>query len=393
MKRHIQDLSARLLPLSIESRRHLHQYPELSYEEYKTAAYIKNILKEIGVEDIQDAGETGVTGIINKDSKGPVIALRADMDALPITEANNHPYKSKHPGIMHACGHDVHMASLLGAANILSQIRHHLAGKVLLVFQPGEEKLPGGAQQIIQSGIFENFFPELIIAQHVMPGMPTGHVGFRPGPYMASTDEIYITVRGKGGHAAVPSLTRDTVFVSAEIISHLKRHITAMAKELPCILSFGKLTANGATNVIPDEVKMEGTFRAMNEEFRANALESIRTEAEKLAEKHGTEAIVEIINGYPSLSNSKTYTPEAYKFASQFMPPENLSQLDIRMTGEDFAHYAKIMPIVFYRLGIAGNGLGTENVHNARFDVDEKCLETGIGLMAWLALSFLERFK
>lgn len=379
--------------LLVTVRRHIHQNPELSFQEYNTQIYLEKKLKELGITDVKHIGDTGLAIIIEGKGKGECIALRADMDALPIQEANEVPYKSQNDGIMHACGHDVHSAALLGAIKLLHETRQKWNGKVLAIFQPGEEKLPGGANKIIDSGIFEKLKPRLIIGQHVMPEMPVGTIGFRAGTYMASTDEIYIDIEGKGGHAAVPELTKDTVSCASEIILSLKNGLQEMSKDIPVIFSIGKVIANGSTNIIPSEVKMEGTLRTMDEQFRKYAKTQMHLIVGRISEQYGVKATLKIIDGYPSLSNHSSYTTEAIEFMEELLGSKNVKTMDLRMTGEDFAYYSQIMPAIFYRLGIADEYKGNINVHNNHFDINEDALTYGSCGLAWLAIRFLTRIN
>jgi len=370
-----------------ETRRYIHAHPELSFEEFKTSAFVVSKLNEIGIPN-QIIGGTGVLGIIEGKNPGSkMIMLRADLDALPILEKNEVEYKSQNAGVMHACGHDVHTTCLLGAARILYEIRDQFEGTVKLIFQPGEEKLPGGASILIKEGLL-NQKPDALIAQHVMTELPVGKVGFRPGLYMASTDEIYITVTGKGGHGAMPHLNIDPVLISAHLIVALQQVVSRLAKPAtPTVLSFGKVIANGATNVIPDEVKIEGTFRTFDEAWRKEAHEKMRTLAKGLVESMGGKVDFNIMNGYPFLKNDEALTKKLQAAAIQYMGSENVIDLDLRTTAEDFAFYTHHAPCCFYRLGTGNAEKGIKaSVHSPNFDIDEEALKTGMGLMAWLAV-------
>ncbi len=377
---------------TVQIRRHLHQYPELSFNEHKTAAYIAQQLNAMGIEVKDRLVETGLVATIEGTKPGgKVVALRADIDALPIVEANEVSYKSKNQGVMHACGHDVHTASLLGAAWILQQLRDQFAGKVKLIFQPGEEKLPGGASLMIKAGALENPKPQSIIGQHVMPLIPAGKVGFREGMYMASADEIYFTVTGKGGHAAMPEFNIDPVLVTSHIIVALQQVISrVMNPRIPSVLSFGKVQANGATNVIPNQVHVEGTFRTMDEEWRAIAHDKMKHMAEHIATGMGATCAFEIKKGYPFLKNHPGLTSRARKYAEAYLGADNVVDLDLWMAAEDFSYYSQEMDACFYRLGTANADRGiTSSVHTPTFDIDESALTIGTGLMAWLALEQL----
>jgi amidohydrolase len=334
-------------------------------------------------------GNTGVIALIEgNNAKKHTIALRADIDALPIIEKNETTYCSKNVGVMHACGHDVHTASLLGVASILQQLKSDFEGTVKLIFQPGEEKLPGGASILIKEGVLKNPDVVSILGQHVMPLLPVGKIGFRKGLYMASTDEIYVKVKGKGGHGAMPHLTIDPVLMASHIIISLQQMVSRKASPIvPSVLSFGKVIANGATNVIPDEVYMEGTFRTLDETWRTQAHELMKNMAEMTAKSMGGSCEFEIRKGYPFLKNDEALTSTAIAYAEEFVGKENVVDLDIWMAAEDFAYYSQELPACFYRLGTRNEQKGiTSSVHTATFDIDEEALEIGSGLMAWIAL-------
>jgi amidohydrolase len=392
----IKDKAKLLKPLLTDMRRHLHMNPELSFQEYNTAAWVEDYLQnKLGLKT-QRLATTGVVALIEgaKNNTGRIVGLRADMDALPITEVNDgREYRSKVEGVMHACGHDVHTVSLLGAATILSELRNEFSGTVKLVFQPGEEKLPGGASLMITDGVLENPRPDVMIGQHVMPQIPTGKTGFRPGLYMASTDEIYITVHGKGGHGAMPHFNIDPVLIAAHVITGLQQIVSRHANPaIPSVLSFGKVMANGATNVIPPEVKLEGTFRTLNETWRSTAHEKITEMAKGIAKSMGGELDIEIRRGYPFLHNNEEVTLRCKNAACDYLGEDQVENLDIWMAAEDFAYYSQEVPSCFYRLGVRNEEKGIVNsVHHPAFDADEDALEDGAGLLAWLAVQELKR--
>lgn len=377
----------------VEIRRHIHKNPELSFEEKYTSEYIKNKLDEYGIEYTAGYVNYGILAVIKGVQEGKILALRTDIDALPIQENNSEEFSSVNENVMHACGHDVHLASLLGTAKILNEIKGSLKGTVLLVFQPAEEKLPGGAKLMMDEGVFDKYKPDLIIGQHVMPDMPVGNVGFKPGMYMASTDEIYLTIKGKGGHAAMPHQVTDTVLVASHIVVALQQIVSRKAKaNIPTVLSFGKFIAEGATNVIPDEVKIDGTFRTMNEEWRAEVHTQIKKIAQLTAEAMGAECDVNIVDGYPFLKNDEQVTNNAILFSKEYMGVGNVELMETRMTGEDFAYYSQKYPSTFYRLGTMN--AKTKEVfplHSSKFKVDEDALKNSTGLMAWMAYSFLKK--
>jgi amidohydrolase len=393
-KERITSLSRQYLPEIIASRRHLHQHPELSFEEYQTSAYIEEQLIKEGIGYRKGYVKTGIVGMIEGINPGSrVVALRADMDALPVTEQNQTDYRSQSEGKMHACGHDVHMACLLGAAKILNHLRQDMKGKVLLIFQPAEERLPGGARQLIEEGALKDPKPDVVIGQHVQPGMLCGQVGFRPGIYMASSDEIFITVKGTGGHAAMPNQLVDTVLIASHIVVGLQQIVSRQANPAqPTVLSFGVMEAKGAVNVIPDTVRLEGTFRTMDEAWREEAHKKINQLAQGIAGSMGGQCEVLIKKGYPVLINHPEITARAMEFSGQLLGKDKVNDLDIRMTAEDFAYYSQHFPSVFYRLGVSDpNGAYAAPLHSPHFDVDENALLTGMMNMAWLAVSFLHQ--
>lgn len=377
----------------IAIRRHLHQHPELSFKEYETANFIEHKLKSFGITNFKRIVDTGIIALIEgKKPTKKVIALRGDIDALPIQEENEVDYKSVNSGVMHACGHDVHTSSLLGVAKILHELKNDFEGTIKLIFQPGEEKIPGGASLVIKEGGLENPKPTGIIGQHVYPQLEAGKVGFKSGMYMASADEIYVTVKGKGGHAALPQQNIDPVLIASHIVVALQQIVSRAAHPtIPSVLSFGKIIGNGATNIIPDEVKLEGTFRTMNEEWRANAHVKMKKMAEDIAEGMGGKCDFEIKKGYPFLVNDDELTQKAKNAAIEFLGKDNVVDLDLRMTAEDFAFYTHVVPGCFYRLGIKNEEKDIQSgLHTSTFNIDEEALETSIGLMSWLAINELK---
>ena len=389
----IKDLASRSKSRVIDFRRHLHAHPELSFKEYETSAFVERQLRELGLSSIEKKAETGVVALIEgRNPEKKTIALRADMDALPIFEANDVPYKSKNEGVMHACGHDAHTSSLLGAAYILNEIKTEFEGTIKLIFQPGEETIPGGASLMIKDNVLENPKPAAIIGQHVMPMIPAGKVGFRKGMYMASSDELYLTVKGKGGHGAMPESSVDPVLIASHIIVALQQIVSRNASpKIPSVLSFGKVIANGATNVIPNEVKIEGTFRTLDEKWRSQAHDKMIKLAKGIAEAMGGSVDFEVRHGYPFLQNDPELTDRSYKAAEAYLGRENIVDLDIWMAAEDFAFYTQEIVGCFYRLGTGNEKRGiVSGVHTPTFDIDEDALEIGSGLISWLAISELD---
>ncbi|MFT4661904.1 MAG: amidohydrolase [Patiriisocius sp.] len=388
----IKDLSEKYFEEVRSIRRHLHANPELSFQEFETAKFISGKLSEWGIEHKTGVADTGIVGEIFGNENGKMIALRADIDALPILEKNQESYCSKNEGIMHACGHDVHSSSLLGAVKILHETKDTWSGSVRFLFQPGEERLPGGASLLIKEGVLENPKPDGIIGQHVFTDLPAGKVGFRSGLYMASADEIYVTVKGQGGHAAIPQSNIDPVLISAHIIVALQQIVSRIANPtIPSVLSFGKVLAMGSTNVIPNEVKIEGTFRTMDEEWRYEAHKRMKKMAESIAEGMGGTCEFDIKVGYPFLMNDPELTEKCKRAAKDYLGEENVVELPLRMSAEDFAFYSQIIPATFYRLGTTEQGGGKSSpVHTDTFDIDEDALKTGMGLMAYNAICQLQ---
>ncbi len=382
----------RIVDQLISIRRYLHANPELSFKEEKTAKYISELLKGWGIAHQTNIGGYGIVGLIEGNNPASkVIALRADMDALPINEENKLEYCSTVNGVMHACGHDVHMTCLLGTIKILSENPDWFKGTIKFIFQPAEESLPGGAIKMIEEGVLENPAPELIIGQHVFPELEVGQVGVRSGVYMASSDEVILTINGRGGHAAIPSSFDDTILSASEIIVKVKKAVSEQSPDgFPTVLSFGKIIADGAFNVIPSEVKIIGTFRTFDKDWRKKVHSLIKDISSKTAAKHNTTCNVFINSGYPVLENDNKLTEKFKISAAEFLGEENVFDLDVRTTVEDFARYTQLIPGCFYRLGIANKDKGlTSNLHSPTFNVDERSIEIGTGLMIWNALEIL----
>lgn len=393
LKEKVRRLAENYFRDTVSIRRHLHQYPELSFEEKETGRFVAQKLEEFGVPFVRGIADNGVVGLIKgKNPNKKTIALRADMDALPIEEANEVVYKSKRPGLMHACGHDVHTSSLLGTARILNDLRNEFEGTIKLIFQPGEERLPGGASIMIKEGVLENPKPLSIFGQHVHPPLPAGKVGFRSGKFMASADELFVTVHGKGGHGASPESCIDPILIASHLVLSLQQIVSRNASpRIPTVLTFGRINSTGGhTNIIPNEVKLIGTFRTMDENWRFEAHRRMKKMAESIAEGMGGSCDFNIVVGYPTLFNNEALTEKARNAAIEYLGVNNVEELPIRLASEDFSYYSQEMPACFYRLGINNPAKGiTSGVHTNTFDVDEDCLETSTGLMAWLALKEL----
>ena len=383
---------------TVEIRRHLHRHPELSFQEEQTAAFVAARLESMGISHQKNVAGRGVVGWIRGlNPEKRLIALRADLDALPIPEENDVPYRSEREGVMHACGHDVHTSSLLGTARILQETSQEWEGTIQLLFQPAEELLPGGASLMIGEGVLDNPRPALILGQHVHPSLEAGRIGLREGMFMASSDEIYLTVTGKGGHGATPHESIDPILIASHIVVALQQVVSRRANPTtPSVLTLGRIESKGgATNVIPNEVNIMGTFRTMDETWRKNAHGHIENIATQMASAMGGSCLVKIVGGYPFLVNNEALTASIRAFAREYLgQEERVVELPMRMSAEDFAYYSQIMPACFYRLGTGNPEKGiTSPVHTPTFDIDEAALETGTGLMAWLAIKCLEAGK
>jgi amidohydrolase len=389
LEKKIKLLAGKYAPEFIGIRRHLHANPELSYREFETSKYVQDRLSEMNIPFEIKAG-TGVVGLIKgRESGKKPVALRADMDALPIQEENTIPYRSRHNGVMHACGHDAHTAILLGAAKILNELKNDWEGTVKLIFQPGEEKNPGGASLLIKEAVLEDPAPAAIFGLHVHPSLQTGKLSFRSGKVMASADELYFTIKGPGGHAAAPQSTVDTVLVASQIVVALQQVISRNNNPLsPSVLSITSIQGGFTTNVIPSEVRLMGTFRALDEHWRYSAHELIRKLATGIAVAMGAEIDVHIDVGYPSVQNNEKLNTIARQHAEQFVGSENVLETEMRMGSEDFGYYTQLIPGCFYRLGVMNIEKGIiSGVHTPTFNIDESAIETGMGMMAWLGSS------
>jgi hippurate hydrolase len=389
MLQKIKTLASQYSAEFIEIRHHLHANPELSYEEFETSKFVQGKLKEFGIP-FEIKARTGVVGLIEGKKPGKrIIALRADMDALPIKEENDVVYKSKNEGIMHACGHDVHTTCLLGAAKILNELKNEWDGTVKLIFQPGEEKNPGGASLLIKEGVLEDPEPSSIFGLHVHPGLAVGKMSFRGGKVMASADELYITVKGKGGHAAAPHLCVDPILIASHLIISLQQIVSRNNNpHNPTVLSITSFQGGSTTNVIPNEIKLKGTFRAMNEEWRFKAHELITRMTKELVHSMGGEVDLLIDVGYPSVYNNEPLNELARKKAEEFIGAGNVEETEPRMGAEDFGYYSQEIPGCFFRLGVMNKKKGiTSGVHTPTFNIDESAIETGMGMMAWLGSS------
>ena len=386
MKEKILELSDLFFDEIVSIRRYMHMHPELSFQEFETSNYIKSILKSWDINFLDGYANTGI--LVNLEGKEPssrVIALRADFDALPILEENDVEYKSKNEGIMHACGHDAHTASMLGALKILHTTKDHWRGTIKFIFQPAEERLPGGAKQMIEEGVLENPNVQHVIAQHVLPELEVGKVGFRCGTYMASTDELYISISGKGGHAAIPSSYNNPIIASSELVLDLNQFFNDKAD---AIFAIGYIDGTGSTNMIPNEVNLMGTFRALDESFRLESHNHMNRIVDQVAKKYNIKIDLNIKKGYPALNNDIQFTLNQINKAKEFLGEKNVIDLPIRMTAEDFSYFANAVPSCFYRLGTGNKDKGLiHGLHTSKFNIDEDSLKIGMGLMAFLAIS------
>lgn len=379
---------------TVTLRRHFHKFPELSYQETGTSSYIAEWLKENGFEFRSGIAGTGIIATINGKGKGnKVIAVRAELDALPITERNSHEFISSNTGKMHACGHDAHMAMLMSSAKLLNELKESFGGKILLIFQPGEEKSPGGARLMIEAGAFKDPKPDLIVAQHILPELETGMVGYKPGRYMASCDEIYITVKGRGGHAALPGLTTDQIYIASHLVIRLKDRMLKQQNinKIPTVLGIGRIIGEGATNVIPEKVEIAGTFRTFDEKWRGEALELIKSVAAETASEFGVAIEVNIAEGYPVLVNDEKLTADAIALSNELLGEDKIETYDIRMSSDDFSFYSAIAPSLYYRVGIKKKDTEMKKLHTSDFDIDEAGMKTGVANLSWLIYNFLTR--
>ncbi len=387
----IKALSKKYSPEFIEVRHHLHANPELSYQEFETSKFVQQKLNEFGIP-FEIKATTGVVGLIKgKKPEKRIIALRGDMDALPIKEENKVAYKSKREGLMHACGHDVHTTCLLGAAKILNELKEEWEGTIKLIFQPGEEKNPGGASIMIKEGVLENPKPEAIFGLHVNPQLEVGKLSFRSGQVMASADELYFTIKGKGGHAASPQTSIDPILIASHLIIALQQVISRNRNPFdPSVLSITSINGGTTTNVIPDEVKLMGTFRAMNEDWRKKAHGLIERTTKELVYSMGGDVHLHIDKGYPAVYNNEALNEKAKYLAEQFMGKENVEETEMRMGAEDFGYYSQLIPGCFYRLGAGNKEKGINaGVHTPHFNIDEDAIGIGMGIMAWLGASVI----
>lgn len=393
----LKELNAKIaavFPKIVSIRRHIHQHPELSFQEYETSAYIQQQLRELGIP-FEVVAQTGVVAVLTgqKSASDDIVVLRADIDALPIDEQNDVDYKSKNSGVMHACGHDFHTANLLGAASLLNDYKTEFSGKIVLLFQPAEEKIPGGAIQVLESGIMESFGGTIkaVLGLHVSPRVSVGKVGLRSGRFMASSDEFYFTIKGRGGHAAEPHRAVDPIMIGAQLLTTLQQVVSRKANpDVPSVLTFGRFIGDGAANVIPEEVKLAGTFRTMDEVWRKEALEMVAEIAATLPVSLGAKVEVEVRHGYPALYNDPALTQKVKTIIAETMGNSVPQDLEIWMAAEDFAYYSYRYPSLFMLIGTNNDDSTTQyGLHNPQFNLDEKAFETSIAVLVNAAISLL----
>lgn len=383
-----------IFPKIVAIRRHIHQHPELSFQEYETSAYIQQQLGDLGIP-FEIVAQTGVVAVLTgqKSASDDIVVLRADIDALPIDEQNDVGYKSKNSGVMHACGHDFHTANLLGAASILNDYKTEFSGKIVLLFQPAEEKIPGGAIQVLESGILESFGGTIkaVLGLHVSPRVSVGKVGLRSGRFMASSDEFYFTIKGRGGHAAEPHRAVDPIMIGAQLLTTLQQVVSRKANpDVPSVLTFGRFIGDGAANVIPEEVKLAGTFRTMDEVWRKEALEMVAEIAATLPVSLGAKVEVEVRHGYPALYNDPALTQKVKTIIAETMGNSVPQDLEIWMAAEDFAYYSYRYPALFMLIGTNNDDSTTQyGLHNPQFNLDEKAFETSMAVLVNAAISLL----
>lgn len=392
MREKILNLADQYYEEILHFRRRLHMYPELSFREFETSKLIERNLELSGIPYQGGFVKTGIVARIEGNRPGKkIVALRADMDALAIQEENDIEYKSRNKGIMHACGHDIHMSCVMGAAKILNELKNQMEGTVLLVFQPGEEMIPGGAKQMIAEGAFREYSPDAFFALHVEPDLPAGVLGFKEGKYMAANDEIYLKVTGTGGHAAFPDKINNPLLIASKILLALEEFIKKnYSGNHGNVLSFGRMIADGATNVVPELVIIEGSFRTLDEDWRQTARDTIKSVAEDTARQMGGKCEVEIRNGYPVLINNQVLTGKAKTRAGELIGTENIVELDIRLSSEDFSYYSQNYPSCFFRLGVGVSGKpAATQLHTSKFIAREESIKTGMASLSWLAWTSL----
>jgi len=380
------DVPQRLLDDVVAIRRDLHAHPELGFEETRTAGIVAERLRSLGYDVHERIAETGVVGVLRGGKPGKTIMLRADMDALPLPEENDVPYKSTVEGKMHACGHDGHVAILLGAAELLAARRADIGGTLVLCFQPAEEGR-GGAQKMVEEGMLERFNVERAYGLHLFSLMPTGLLGFREGPFYASSDSIEITIEGFGGHGAAPHLSVDPVLVAAEFVASVQKVVSRQIDPLePAVVTIGAIHAGTTHNVIPSTARLLGTVRAFNSEVRAKMAERIERVLRGVCEASGASYTFDYLWRYPVTSNDAEQTQYVRALAEAELGEDRCLTSDKHMGAEDFSFFAEKVPATYFVLGCRGDGGSAFPHHHGRFDMDEAALATGVRIMTALGL-------
>ncbi|MEJ5244872.1 MAG: M20 family metallopeptidase [Bacteroidota bacterium] len=372
----------------VDFRRKIHQNPELSNKEFATTDFIISILKENNIE-YKRITETGAVGIIGNGNN--CIALRADIDALPIKEETGLPFASQNPGIMHACGHDFHTAILLGSAIILKKFEEHLDGTIKLIFQPSEELIPGGALKMIKAGVLDNPRPKYVFGQHIYPELNTGEIAVSAGPVMAAADELYWNLYGKGSHAAQPHMGNDPLIVAAHLIIHLQAMLNKNKNPFsPAVLSVTSVIGGKATNIFPEFASMQGTLRTFDESLRSKLHKLIENNSRQIASLFDVKCDVEVRKGFPALINNSELVDKFKDIANQALGVNNVHSFEPKMWAEDFAYFAREIPSVFWFLGVK-QSVDSEVVplHNSKLNPDEQAMKTGMLAMVNAAIELL----
>jgi amidohydrolase len=401
--RRAADVAARV----VTWRRDFHQHPELGYQETRTAGIVADHLRKLGMEVRTGMAKTGVVGILRGGKPGRVVALRADMDALPVTEELDVPYASKvkaqwggqEVGVMHACGHDAHTAMLMGAAEILAGVRDRLPGTVMFIFQPAEESIPGdelsGAERMVQEGVLDNPSPDAIFGLHTFPG-PVGQIGYRAGGQMAAGNTLSITVTGKQTHGGMPWAGIDPIVVASQIVLGLQTIVSRQIDltQAPAVISIGKISGGVRTNIIPESVLMEGTIRTFDPAMRSEVLRRVRQTAEHIAQAAGATATVKITDGYPVTLNDPDLTARMAPTLERVAGKGNARVVPPVMPSEDFSYYAQKVPALYFLLYVTPPGQDPATApanHSPRYTVDERALPVGTRALAALAVDFLTK--
>src|SRR5215470_15293658 len=382
----------------VEQRRDFHMHPELSNREERTSRVIAEKLRELGLDEVRTGvGKYGVVALLKGKLPGSVVAVRADMDALPIQETLDAPYKSRNDGVKHACGHDAHMTIQLGVAELLSKMRDRIHGSIKFIFQPAEEGAPqgerGGAQFMIEENALENPRPSAIFGLHVMPNIESGQIGYNSGPAMASSDRFSITIRGKKVHGAYPHDGVDTVVVAAECVTALQTiRSRRVNTQEPLVITLGSIHGGNRFNIVADEVKLEGTMRTLNEEIRAKAIEMMKQTLAGVTSAYGASYELEFGANNPVTYNDPALVEATLPVMRKIIGEKSVISPRPQMGAEDFSYYQKVIPGFFYFLGVGNREKGvTAMIHTPEFDIDEESLVVGVKLMSNVLLDYLDR--